>query len=64
MDACGGPTSFPGSAADVDGSRWWWRGALVRGEKAPQPWAEAVPHSLADEREDTTTWRSDTGCAS
>src|ERR1700716_3680363 len=36
------PPSFPGSAADVVGSRQWGRAALVRGEKAPRPEARAV----------------------
>src|SRR5438045_1543482 len=41
------PPSFPGSAADVLGSRQWGRAALVRCEKAPRPEARAVLHSVA-----------------
>src|SRR5438132_10607281 len=58
------PPSFPGSAADVVGSRQWGRGALVRGEKAPRPEARAVPHSVVGNEEGAQRRRSDTCCAS
>src|SRR5437016_2652598 len=57
------PPSFPGSAADVVGSRQWGRAALVRCEKAPRPEARAVLHSVAGSHEGPQRWRSDTDCA-
>src|SRR5881392_1328217 len=57
------PPSFPGSAADVFGSRQWGRAALVRCEKAPRPEARAVLHSVAGSHEGPQRWRSDTDCA-
>src|SRR4030088_1324930 len=58
------PPSFPGSAADVVGSRQWGRAALVRGEKAPRPEARAVLHSVAGDEAGPQRWRSDRCCAS
>src|SRR2546428_1715804 len=58
------PPSFPGSAADVVGSRQWGRAALVRCEKAPRPKARAVLHSVAGSHERPQRWRSDRCCAS
>src|SRR5256885_6525807 len=58
------PPSFPGSAADVSGSRQWGRAALIRCEKAPRPEARAVLHSVAGDEEGPQPWRSDRRCAS